>query len=299
MAAISRLIDTYPAFVAAVQEQKPVSIEQWLSCWAEHYMAHWPVLHQMVVKDYGDQGEDWRQVARQMIFPGMNDKLPAIEGAYKNLKSIVAPVENKVRRVFDFQETVYYVLYIGLGNGAGWATKYEGNWAVLFGLEGIVDSGFDQPDGLEGLVAHELGHVIHHVRRAARGLGSGEGPWWQLYEEGFAQRCETSVAAGDRWHMRASDTDDDWLAWCQANRAWLAAEFLRVADHGESVRPFFGSWYELRGHKQTGYFLGHQVISNLAINMTLSDIALLDGATLERKIKDVLLEFAADAAERP
>lgn len=248
----------------------------------------------MVVTDYAEQGDDWRQIAREMVFPGMNGKLPAIENAYQNLGRIIEPIERRVRRALDFQDRVDYVLYVGLGNGAGWVTKYDGIWAVLFGLEGIVDSGFDEPDRLQGLVAHELGHVVHFAQRESRGLSLGSGPWWQLYEEGFAQRCESVVLDGESWHMRRSNLDDEWLAWCQENRAWLAAEFLRTVDQEKSVRPFFGSWYELRGHKQTGYFLGHQVISHLLSSMSLNEIALLDsGPALEQTMRDVLGEFAA------
>ncbi len=291
----STIVDTYSSFLRVIRAEKPISIEQWLACWEDHYMIHWPSLGEMVVKDYAEQGEDWRQVARERVFPGMNDKLPAIESAYQNLTQIIGPIEEKVRLTFDFQDAVRYVLYIGIGNGAGWVTKYEGNWAVLFGLEGIVDSGFDPPDRLEGLVAHELGHVVHYTWRDARDLNSGAGPYWQLYVEGFAQYCESMVFPAHSWHMRSASPDDDWLAWCCENQAWLAAEFLRSVDGGQSMRPFFGSWYDLRGRKQTGYFLGHQVISHLVGGTTLREIALLDsGPDLERVMRRVLSHFAAD-----
>lgn len=297
MSASSPIVDTYPSFLGAIQVEKPVSLDDWLSCWSEQYMPHWPALHEMVLNDYAEQGDDWRQIAREHVFPGMNDKLPTIDRAYRNLRRIIQPIEQKVRDVLDFHAPLRYVIYIGLGNGAGWVTKYEGNWAVLFGLEGIVDSGFDARPSLEGLVAHELGHVVHFTWREAHGLSDGTGPWWQLYEEGFAQRCEAETLPGDSWHMRHSLPGDDWLAWCRANRAWLAAEFLRTVDEGQSIRPFFGSWYELKGRKQTGYFLGQQVIDRLSETMSLKDIALLgSGVALEHSMRRVVAEFAATPA---
>jgi len=39
--------------------------------------------------------------------------------------------------------------------------------------------------------------------------------------------------------------EQGWLEWCQADRGWLAAEFLRAAGVAEAVRPFFGSWFDL------------------------------------------------------
>jgi hypothetical protein len=294
MSISSSIVDTYPSFLHALQLEKPLTVDQWLAFWAENYMQHWPTLRDMVVNDYREQGEDWRQIAREKVFPGMNGKLPAIDNAHRALRQLIRSVEDKARQAFEFQDPVIHVLYIGLGNGAGWVTKYEGSWAVLFGLEGIVDSGFDAPSQLEGLVAHELGHVIHFTWRESHGLSAGSGPWWQLYEEGFAQQFESELLSSDSWHMRYADPDDDWLAWCHENRPWLAAEFLRVAGRGESVRPFFGSWHELRGRKQTGYFLGHQVISHLLDFMSLQDIALLNrGAPLEKVIRAVLRGFVA------
>jgi hypothetical protein len=43
------------------------------------------------------------------------------------------------------------------------------------------------------------------------------------------------------------------------------------------VRPFFGSWYELQGWKQTGYYLGRRVIERLETGLDLREIALLAG----------------------
>ena len=279
-------------------------------------MANWPTLFEMQVADYTEQGEDWRQVAREMVFPGMNGKLPAIIRTYQDLGPIIGPIEDQARGALGFTGQVTYVLYVGIGNGAGWVTTYAGKPAVLLGLEGIVDSGFNAPATLEGLVAHELGHVVHFAWRQQAslkqaglkqaglkqaglkqaGLKPGSGPWWQLYEEGFAQRTEHDILARESWHMRSASSADDWLAWCLENRAWLAAEFLRVAGAGESVRPFFGSWYDIRGRKQTGYYLGHEVITYLADTMPLRDIALLEeGQSLERTMRQVLNELAVGA----
>jgi hypothetical protein len=62
------------------------------------------------------------------------------------------------------------------------------------------------------------------------------------------------------------------------------------------VRPFFGSWYDIRGRKQTGYYLGHEVIDRLAETMPLSDIALLEeGEALERTMRQVLNEITMEA----
>ncbi len=70
--------------------------------------------------------------------------------------------------------------------------------------------------------------------------------------------------------------DGRWQAWCQANLGWLAAEFLCRMDSGADLRPFFGSWYNLQGYKQIGYFLGHELIKMMCTQSDLREIALLD-----------------------
>jgi hypothetical protein len=38
---------------------------------------------------------------------------------------------------------------------------------------------------------------------------------------------------------------------------------------------FFGSWYEIEGRSQSGYFLGSEVIKRLEVRMDLKEIAVL------------------------
>jgi hypothetical protein len=57
------------------------------------------------------------------------------------------------------------------------------------------------------------------------------------------------------------------------------------------VRPFFGSWFELRGWKQTGYYLGHAVIRRMETGMGLHEIALLDD--IESRVRSALEAIAA------
>ncbi|MCK4472990.1 MAG: hypothetical protein KAW49_14510 [Anaerolineae bacterium] len=87
--------------------------------------------------------------------------------------------------------------------------------------------------------------------------------------------------------MRGGSYGDDWLDWCQEQKSWLAAEFLRLVDEGLSIRPFFGSWFEIRGRRQCGYFLGHELIKQLETNMSMKEIALLDhrDARLRRELE--------------
>jgi hypothetical protein len=272
------VIDTFPAFLAFWEEAQRLPLEAQIDAGVSEYMSGWPELLAKQQEDYASEGYDWRQVARERVFPYLNERLPAMGTAREHLLAIGEPTYARAGRALDFDVEAIFLIYVGIGCGAGWVTHYQNCPAVLFGLENVAEEGWTDPAVLAGLVAHEIGHLVHFYWRGQHGRSKGSGPWWQLYTEGFAQRCEGLILGEESWHMAVSAGEGDWLAWCRANRGWLAAEFRRAVDAGEPVRPFFGSWFELRGRKQTGYFLGHEVIRQLETGLTLPEIALLDPA---------------------
>ena len=269
-----RVVDAFPAFLDLwpTIQYKPVDIQ--IEAWATNYMAGWPELLAKQQACYAEDGEDWRQVAREIVFPHLAERLGGMEDARRNLLPLIEPVYASAQRVLGFESDLVAVIYTGIGCGAGWVTSYRGTPAILFGLENAAEEGWTGPEVLTGLVAHEIGHVAHHHWRQQQGLPNGSGAWWQLYSEGFAQRCEHLILGEESWHM--ARTMEGWQDWCQANEGWLAAEYLRVVDAGKSLRPFFGSWYDLGGWKQTGYYLGHRAIQHLEASMDLRQLALLD-----------------------
>lgn len=54
-----------------------------------------------------------------------------------------------------------------------------------------------------------------------------------------------------------------------------------------SVKEFFGSWFNIQGKSQTGYFLGHEFIRALEDTYSLREIAL----TKEDTIKKLGLQY--------
>ena len=123
-------------------------------------------------------------------------------------------------------------------------------------------------------------------------MEEGSGNLWQLYCEGFAQRCEHLVLGCENWHQATGVNDPGWLDWCHEHKGWLAAEFLAVADCEEEAasRPFFGHWYDIQGRRQCGYYLGHEVIKELEVNLSLRQIALLDEVDeqMRRSLQDMV-----------
>ena len=267
-----RIIDTFDDFLAYWSDVRQEPLDRQIERWRTSYMAKYPELLAKQVRDYEGQGLDWREIAREHVFPWLAERLPLMREARDNLLSICGPTCEQASQVLGFDFEVVFAIYVGLGCGAGWATRYDHRPACLFGLENIAECGWQSQDRLRGLTAHELGHLTHIAwRNAWDGFEEAErDPLFRLYAEGFAQRCEHLILGDETWH---EVQDEGWLPWCEEHEAWLAREYLRRMESGESVRDFFGSWFEIQGRKQTGRFLGHEFIHWLEREHSLQEIA--------------------------
>ena len=249
-------------------------------------MSSYPELFEKQVNNYSDQNYDWNKVAVEKVFPFLDDRLPVMQEARENLLKICPSVHSKAQQVLGFDVDTTFVIYVGIGCGAGWATTFQEKPAVLFGLENVAECGWSNADAIHGLIAHELGHVFHYHWRAQNKKEPGEGVWWDLYEEGFAQRCEALVNELKPWHQAIGN---DWLEWCESHKSWLADKFIQTVDAGQPVNIFFGSWFDIEGRSETGYYLGCELIRELEKKYSLKEIALLeDIETRSRAILEIM-----------
>ncbi|MBU2609549.1 MAG: hypothetical protein KJ606_01185 [Chloroflexi bacterium] len=281
-------IDTFPAYLTYWDKVQHQSLEHQIEAWMSQYMSQWPELLEKQVEDYTAQGADWRQIAKRKVFPYLGARLFAMKKAHSNLLERCGPIYSIAQSKLGFESDVIFVIYVGIGCGAGWATLFRGSPAILFGLENIAECGWTDAEAIGGLVAHEFSHLVHYYWRQEYGKPMGSGPWWQLYEEGFAQYCESVILDTRVWHQIIEN--ENWLEWCESHKGWLATEFLRYVDSGESVSPFFGSWLHLDGKSETGYFLGYKLIRKLQEALDLKDIALLDD--VENHLRPLLERMA-------
>jgi len=285
------IVDTFPAFLAYWAKVEDKSLDDQVEGWVTDYMSLWPELLTRQIEDYSSQNLDWRQIARERVFPYLAERLPAMQQARQNLLKSAVSVYSRAQRVLSFESKAVFVIYVGIGCGAGWVTSFQGSPAILFGLENIAECGWSSPEAIKGIIAHETGHLVHDHWRAQQGKTAGTGSWWQLYEEGFAQYCESLILDREAPHQAASN-HDDWLDWCQSHKNWLAAEFLRLADAGEPASPFFGSWFDICGKSETGYFLGYETLKELVKRLGLREVALLENA--EAYLRPILEQMAKD-----
>ncbi|MHB1356410.1 MAG: hypothetical protein ACYCZF_10590 [Anaerolineae bacterium] len=285
------VLDTIPAFLGYWAGVRNAELSVQVDAWAQRYMASWPDLRELQQAEYAHDHLDWREQAAQHIFPVLDRQIPAILAAHSILSAGSATICQMAQEHLHIDFPVYLVFYVGIGLGAGWATRFREIPAILFGLENIAACGWANAGALTGLMAHELGHLWHAHLRSKASLVPANETWWTLYEEGLAQYCENNMLHRPSWHMQVNQ--QDWLAWCSGNRSWLAQEYLRCASAGGSMQPFFGSWYELQGYRQTGYYLGHELVSLWRMDNTLRQIALWSGDEITTRTQTGLATFAS------
>ena len=268
-----KIVDTWPDFQAFWSEARLKEVGEQLRLWRTAYMGKYPELFTKQVKNYQEANVNWQEIAKK-ILNALPNRYSLMLRARNNVVSTYSQVYSKAVENLRLDFTVFLVVYVGIGCGAGWATTYDNEPAVLLGLENIAEEKWHTKKKLAGLISHEIGHLAHMKwRNEWKDFEEAEeDPIFRLYSEGFAQRCEHLVLGAETWHMAQGK---GWVSWCIENERWLAGEFLRRIKSEDSVSDFFGSWFKIRGRSQTGYFLGHGLVRRMERTYGLRKMALL------------------------
>jgi hypothetical protein len=188
----------------------------------------------------------------------------------------------KYREKFNQDLDVTIILYLGLCNGAGWATKLNSQNVILLGIEKIVELDWCDKDSVVTLIYHELGHIWHHVNGNLDHVADGikEKSLWQLYQEGIAMYCEQTLCdVFDYYHQDKKG----WLKWCLENEVLLKKEYSRRMENAASTQDFFGDWCNYLSYSDAGYFLGCQYIKYMLQKYTINEISHIDFPTLSKE----------------
>ena len=185
------ILDTYQDFLDYWTLASDKSVDEQIELWQTYYMGKYPELLTKQVQSYEVDNIDWRKIA-QKIFPSLRHRFQLMQRARENILSTCRWAHARASEKLGLDFDIVFVIYVGVGCGAGWATKYGEQPAVLLGLENIAEQKWHVKNKLKGLVAHEIGHLAHMKWRNEWETfeKSEQDPLFLLYSEGFAQRCE-------------------------------------------------------------------------------------------------------------
>ncbi|MHA1720949.1 MAG: hypothetical protein ACTSWX_11705 [Promethearchaeota archaeon] len=287
-----KIFDTYDDFEEIWPLMENTNIETQIDIWKTIYMEKWPDLLKMQIESYQNDGEDWEKIGIEHVFPKLNASFKYMRHVKDELKKTINYVAPKAFQKFQLNFPINFVIYVGIGVGAGWATEYRENSAVLFGLENLIECGWKTFASLAPLTAHEIGHLIHFQLRKEKNLPIRyQSPFWHLYEEGYAMRCEHKIMERETWHEQIGQKN--WVEWCKSHLSFLAQKFLEEykKDRKKMIKNFFGSWFEIESQKQTGYYLGHEIIKSWEKNEDFKDIAIMEIEEIDEKVETTLELF--------
>lgn len=248
--------------------------------WDSYADSAFPGLKTKVEKDFSRITE-----YKDKVYQILNDFQKNIKEAETAHQSFIKATENlseKIKNKFNVDLDVTIILYLGLGNGAGWATTINNQKVILIGIEKVVELGWCNENDMQALIYHELGHIYHSLFERKKLFSTKKKhSIRQLYREGIAMVFEQTLCDdANRYHQNING----YLEWCRENEKLIKTEYLKRINNNENVQDFFGDWCIFMNHSDVGYYLGTEFIRFLMNDYSLPEIASM-------KISAVLKQF--------
>lgn len=225
------------------------------------------------------------------IAPVLNNVVLNKEAALLTNTSFIAVTKqliSNINKLFKDDVDLDIILYLGLCNGAGWATTLDGRNTILLGIEKIIELNWQNEDDMQALIFHEIGHIWHKTygNLYPRAYSKGAKSLVQLYQEGIAMVCEQILCQNDNYFHQDKK---GWLDWCTANKSVIKQEYLKRIRGNISTQDFFGDWCNYKGYSDVGYYLGCEFIKYLQQQYSLVDIVNLNITELNKQFKAFVL----------
>ena len=237
--------------------------------WDSYAISAFPGLKHKVKKDFSRVAKYKDKIYN--ILNGLQRNIESAETAHQSFINATKNLSSEIKNKFNVDLDVTIILYLGLGNAAGWATTINNQKVVLIGLEKIVELGWCSESDMQALIYHELGHIYHFLfEHRNLTITKRKKSIRQLYREGVAMVFEQTLCNDiNRYHQNTNR----WLDWCKQNEKMIKSEYLKRIKNKESVQDFFGDWCSFKEHSDVGYYLGTTFVRFLMNDYSLQEIA--------------------------
>lgn len=236
-----KIIDTFQNFLNIIDKIKSKKLNQKIDEFKSSYMFKYPEIFERIIFEYKKNNINPLTLMEKYFNLMESDYyLDSIKEARRNILNLSNKIYIKFIDFFKMEFNIFFVIYFSIGYAAGWATKYEDLSAILFGLEKIGELKWHKKDKIEGLIAHELSHLIHmKIRDEFEVFDQLEDdPVFNIYNEGFAQRVSSIIL--NKLNLFVVDNVNDYIDWYNKNHQFLKDEyFLRIQKKHFNIRFFW------------------------------------------------------------
>lgn len=279
-----RFIDTFGGILQMQKDVLASNIEVF-DAW-NVYMETYPNIKKHCITD--SKGYDTKYDIEPVILRALTVDYNLLDIAHKNYLEQTRNITVKFNNLFNLNEEIEIYFYIGLCNGAGWATEINGKRTVLIGAEKIVELQWHEKTKIRSLISHELCHIAHSlIRKEPLYLADGDMTIkniWKLYIEGFAERYGQKLNFDGVY----SERGDEWTKWCKENYVNLCEVYLHRIENNLSTDDFYGDWNEYKGHSDLGYYIGCEFIRYIGEKKTVAELASLEVSVVRKLIINYL-----------
>lgn len=110
-------VDAANDFIKLLQKRKsPPGTDESLE---EHYSRNHAELYRLQVECYGETGVSRREIALKHVFSRLWERLPLVQEAHENIRQAMPVAYRKFEEFWSLSLEVIFVVYVGIGCGAG------------------------------------------------------------------------------------------------------------------------------------------------------------------------------------
>ncbi|GAB0168281.1 M3 family metallopeptidase [Lysinibacillus sp. CTST325] len=234
----------------------------------------------------------------EMAIQKHQEKISALIEIKDKMPMFISDIARDYEQVYDIAFTKDVHLIVGLF-GSNAFTYRQIIPEIAFCLEKLSP----QDRHLQIIIAHELGHALHHLLSEKRGIDwaivDWESPFTWLLQEGIATYFSTKMVSARKDEYFAFEEDLEWITFATNNKQIIIEEFLSDLTSLDARAVFF-EWFSINGGKRFGfnrlaYFIAYEFIQSC-----LQELAELDVITLWRDVnyQDVIYQQLSEMVKK-
>lgn len=217
------------------------------------------------------------------------EKIVDLKKMANSMPDFIMEIKTKYEKMYKVQFTKDVHLLVGL-YGSNAYTYRQIMPEIAFCLEKLSP----QTDHLKVIIAHEFGHALHNLLSEKAGIDWSAIQWLRPYtwllQEGTAIYFSMKAAATTEDIYFAFEEDIEWLDFAKSNDVHIIKRFMEDL-YSSSPDDIFREWFSINGgstfgYTRLGYFIGYQIIDNLAEEFGEREAVTLWG---NKQFKEIML----------